>query len=123
MLRERRKVLGVTSRQLAKRLGVDKALILRAELNKTVLDMPMLKRICTELGIAPSSVIDNEYRFVHGGYRQAIGFLVDMLGTHQLLAALNLKDTPTLKRWQTGKTRPTLEQKRTLMTLYNDFER
>jgi len=120
MLRERRKVLGITSRQLAKRLGVDKALILRAELSKTVLDMPMFERICSELDIAPSSVIDDEYRFVHEGYKTAIGFLVSKLGKRQLLAALNLKDAPTLKRWQTGKTIPTLEQKRALQALYNN---
>jgi len=121
LLRERRKVLGITSRQLAKRLGVDKALILKAELSKTVLDMPMLNRVCTELDIVPFSVIDDEYRFVHEGYKSTIGFLVDKLGLRQLLAMLNLKDAPTLNRWQTGKTTPTLEQKRALLALYNAY--
>jgi len=119
MLRERRKSLGISSRQLAKRLGVEKSCILRAELSKTILDMPMLERICTELDIDPFSVIDDDYRFIHEGYKNAIAFLVDKLGIKCLLAEFDLKDALTFKRWQDGKTMPTVEQKRKLLNLYN----
>jgi len=121
MIRERRKMLDITSRQLAKRLGVDKALILRAELSKTVLDMPMLERVCAELDVAPSAIMDIEYQFAYEGYKPAIGFLVDKLGLRSLMVMLNLKDAPTLNRWQTGKTTPTLEQKRALLALYSKY--
>jgi DNA-binding XRE family transcriptional regulator len=119
LLRERRKALGITSRELAKRLGVDRTLVLRAELNNTILDMFMLIKICNELDIDPLSVIDGEYKFIHEGYKQAIGFLMDKLGIHFLLDELKLKDVATIKRWRTGKTTPTVEQKRSLLILYN----
>jgi len=121
LIRELRKALGITSGQLAARLGVNKSLILRAELGKIVLDMHMLDRICAELKTVTSCVIDGEYKFVHEDYRQAIGFLVDKMEASKLLDALDLKDASTLKRWQAGKTTPTLEQRRALRVLYNVY--
>ena len=75
--------------------------------------------ICAELDIDSFSVIDDDYRFIHEGYKHAISFLLDKLGVKCLLAELDLKDALTFKRWQDGKTVPTVEQKRELFDLYN----